>query len=130
MSNYCENCNQPPDDDNEVHPVLCGHDVCEECTRDGCPICLLAAAELATDPAQITRHVSPADLLTVMHKLYDSRINCGMYSYWNFGFCVFLGDEVNGIKIQRRFDRESLFEAAAWLDQKAREFLPDSDYAR
>lgn len=132
----CENCQQPPDDDYDVLPLTCGHDICEDCARYGCPLCLLADTMVASDPARpgtdqtIKQRLPPADLLTVMRALYASEINCGMYSFWDMGFCVFLGDETNGIKIQRWFDSGTLFSAAAWLDQKAREYFPDSDYAR
>ena len=75
----------------------------------------------------MSEEMSPTpDLLAVMRELYAREINCGMYSFWDMGFCVFLGDERNGIKIQRWFEISEFDQAAAWLEQKAREHFPEA----
>lgn len=70
------------------------------------------------------------NLVTVMQKLYDSEINCGIKSFWDNGFDVFLGDEMNGIHEEINFDSDKLNEAGIWLHNKACEFYPDSEYAK
>ena len=75
--------------------------------------------------------ISPMKLITVMQHLYRSGINCGMKSFYDAGFKVWLGDEANGIKAEQEFSVDELDRAAgAWLDEAARKHYPDSLYAR
>lgn len=40
------------------------------------------------------------DLEETMQKLYDSEINCTISTFWDVGFTVKLGDEMNGYKAE------------------------------
>ena len=62
-----------------------------------------------------------------MARLYDSVINRGLESFWDNGFAVWLGRSDEPVA---EINTRSLDEAAAWLDQVAREHFPDSDYAK
>lgn len=70
------------------------------------------------------------DLLQVMTGLYSSEINFGMQSLWDTGFEVWLGDSLNGCRSVQSFGIGEMETAARWLDGKAREIYPNSDYAR
>lgn len=61
--------------------------------------------------------------------LYESEINCGLQSFWDGGFEVWLGDEHNGIMACQNFAASELDRAGDWLGDKAREIYPDSLYA-
>ena len=69
-------------------------------------------------------------LLDVMRRLYSSEINCGFQTEWDGGLRVWLGDDYNGRKAEQWFGIKELDEAATWLDQEARLYYPDSDYAK
>lgn len=81
--------------------------------------------------------MEPKNLLGVMCALYNSEINCGMKSFWDEGFWVFIGDESNGIKGYTTFYPPGPFqdgkwteeEAAEWLHEAALEHFPESEYA-
>lgn len=70
------------------------------------------------------------NLLEVMAALYDSEINCGMASFWDAGFEVWLGDDVNGKKATQGFYPREFAEAGKWLHEAALEHYPDSEYAK
>lgn len=70
------------------------------------------------------------NLLEVIAALYDSEINCGMASFWDAGFEVWLGDEVNGKRAIRSFYPDKFDEAGKWLHEAALEYHPESEYAR
>jgi len=82
------------------------------------------------------------DLLKVMAALYDSEINCAIWSFWDGGFTAGLGDEVNGWKGKASFwapslekdsdwlAREGWREMGQWLQAAAIEHYPDSDCAK
>jgi hypothetical protein len=70
------------------------------------------------------------DLIDVMRKLYDSKINCGLQTFYDGETEVWLGDDRNGIHAMEWFDIEDLEQAAQWLDKAAREHYPDSTYAK
>jgi hypothetical protein len=46
------------------------------------------------------------------------------------GLEVWLGDETNGIKAQKKFTAQTMWAAAEWLDAAARKHYPDSRYAK
>jgi hypothetical protein len=65
---------------------------------------------------------------TILQDLYDSEINFSISSFWDAGFEVKLGDDLNGFVasgIAKIFD-----EAAEWLRVQAIEHFPDSALAR
>ncbi len=71
------------------------------------------------------------DLTGVMQQLYASEINCAVQSQWDAGFGVSIGgDTLYGRpEASETFAADELADAAAWLDEKARELYPKSDYA-
>ena len=58
--------------------------------------------------------------------LYDKEINCGMQSFWDNGFDVWLGDDMNGIHITENFRGDQMDKAAKWLYAQAHKFYPDA----
>jgi hypothetical protein len=67
------------------------------------------------------------DIEIVMKRLYESEINCSISSFWDNGWDVKLGDEMNGFKAEGNF--HTLDEAAAFLDREARKHCEESLYA-
>lgn len=65
----------------------------------------------------------------VMQCLYRSEINCGMASFWDGGFCVWLGDDINGKVSESQFLDEEFHLIASWLHQEAVMFFPNSTFA-
>lgn len=74
----------------------------------------------------------PADmsLSAVLRRLYDSEINCGLSSFWDGGWSVWIGDDMNGRRADDNFDNGQLAEAAYWLHNTALRVYPKSEYAR
>ena len=66
--------------------------------------------------------------LSILQRLHDSEINGSVRWFFGGDWAVRLGDELNGWKAEGLVS--SLDEALDWLDQKARELYPDSDYAK
>jgi hypothetical protein len=66
-----------------------------------------------------------SNLLTVFRELYASEINCGIESFWDGGFTVFLGDHMNGCKAESVFYPEELDGAAEWLMGQACRVYPE-----
>ena len=91
--------------------------------------------------------ILPADgpsLETVLARLYRSEINVSISTFWDGGWDVKLGDDMNGfeaettifcpsgdISHQRTLEdvRAGLAQVACWLDGVARERYPESQYA-
>lgn len=69
------------------------------------------------------------NLHDVMRNLYASEINCGVSSFWDGGWRVWLGDELNGV-VAHIEGCDTPQEAAQWLDSEARRQYPQSDYAK
>lgn len=88
------------------------------------------------------------EFLKVMAALYDSEINCSLSSFWDGGFTVKLGDDINGVKATSDWfssfsahwspdelkesewlERTGWQEMAKWLHEAVLEYYPDSDYA-
>lgn len=84
-------------------------------------------------------------LETVLAGLYRSEINCSISTFWDMGWDVRLGDEMNGWKAETTIlcpphedlsqhrtlahVARGLEEVAVWLDVQARAHFPDSEYA-
>lgn len=66
------------------------------------------------------------DIELVMNRLYQSEINCAISSFWDNGWDVRLGDEMNGFRAEGNF--RTLDEAADFLDLEARKHFPESVY--
>jgi len=68
------------------------------------------------------------NLSDVLSRLYASEINCGMQSFWDAGWDVWIGDEANGKRaIARSLNVDEIPE---WLHSAALEHFPQSAYAR
>jgi len=65
--------------------------------------------------------------MSIMQKLYDSEINVFVSSFWDGGFEVKLGDEMNGFVAEAQVETWDAVEE--WLDQAARQHYPKSVYA-
>jgi hypothetical protein len=66
--------------------------------------------------------------MSILQRLYDSKINVWVTSFSDDGFYVRLGDEMNGYRAERRC--ATWAEAEGWLDEEARGLYPDSAFAR
>lgn len=62
----------------------------------------------------------------IPQRLYDSEINFHISCFWDGGFHVSLGDDMNGFDAETQV--HTFAEALVWLDQEARKQYPDSLY--
>ena len=62
-----------------------------------------------------------------MKRLYESEINCSISRFWDNGWDVKLGDEMNGFVAEGNF--RTLDEAADFLDREARRHFSESVYS-
>lgn len=60
--------------------------------------------------------------------LYKSEINLHISWFWDAGFDVKIGDEMNGYLAS--FSSYDLFEIEKWIEQKAKELFPDSKFSK
>lgn len=67
-------------------------------------------------------------LAAVMQSLYNSEINCAVSCFWDGGWDVKLGDDMNGYQAEDNFD--DLAEAAKWLTAEAKRHYPESQFAK
>lgn len=65
-----------------------------------------------------------------MQALYASEINVSISCFWDGGWDVKLGDEMNGFKAERTFENSELDSAGAWLVREAKRAFPDSVFAK
>ncbi len=70
------------------------------------------------------------NLLDVIAALYASEINCSVASFWDAGWTVRLGDEMNGFAAQATFGPEELDRVASWLTAEACRHYPQSQFAQ
>lgn len=70
------------------------------------------------------------DTLEVLQELYSSEINASISSFWDSGWLVQLGDEMNGFKESITLDSHLLHLAGTWLRMVAMKHYPESDYAK
>jgi hypothetical protein len=66
--------------------------------------------------------------MSIMQRLYDSEINATVSSFYDDGFYVRLGDEMNGVRAEGRC--ETWEDVEEWLGAMARIHYPTSDFAR
>lgn len=62
-----------------------------------------------------------------MQQLYESEINVWITSFWDDGFYVRLGDEMNGFRTEGHCMTWEAVER--WLDEQARIHYPNSVFA-
>lgn len=69
------------------------------------------------------------DLMVVVQELYDSEINSRVSCFWDAGWTVALGDEMNGFVSEENFENWQLHNAGRWLAEQAIHHYPDSRFA-
>lgn len=72
-------------------------------------------------PEEACRHA------VILTDLYNSEINCCITSFWDGGFDVSLGDEMNGWRAHKNVRKWT--EVAPWLREAAIEHYPTSVFA-
>ena len=65
--------------------------------------------------------------MSIMQDLYDSEINVYISTFWDGGYDVRLGDEMNGFIADTTVNRWG--EVELWLKEKAIEHYPTSQFA-
>ncbi len=65
--------------------------------------------------------------MSIMQELYDSEINVSISTFWDGGYDLKLGDDMNGFRAEGNVDFWEQIEP--WFTQKALEHWPDSDFA-
>lgn len=68
------------------------------------------------------------DAAIILQDLYDSEINFSIAVFWDNGFEIKLGDEMNGYVAQG--NAESFDRAIEWLRVRACEKFPNSIFAK
>jgi len=66
--------------------------------------------------------------MEILQKLYDSEINFSVSCFWDGGIDVKIGDPLNGVKATACF--RTISEAIEWLNYKAVELYPQSEFAK
>ena len=64
------------------------------------------------------------DLGQILRALYAHEINVGLQSFWDGGWNVWFGDELNGPRVKEHFDPDSFDEIADWLKRTAEDYYP------
>ncbi|AWM02580.1 hypothetical protein [Bradyrhizobium amphicarpaeae] len=64
----------------------------------------------------------------ILQDLYDSEINFTIITFWDAGFEIKLGDELNGFAATGRVNNFS--EAVEWLRIRTLEQYPESGFAK
>lgn len=64
-----------------------------------------------------------------LKKIYDSEINVRVQSFWDGGWCVAVGDELNGLHWPK-WDSCELKEVIPALQELIKEHYPNSTYAK
>lgn len=62
--------------------------------------------------------------MSIFQKLYDLEINFSISCFWDNGFDVFIGDDMNGHQAEGRV--YTWAEVEAWLEENARIQFPDA----
>lgn len=68
------------------------------------------------------------DKITILQAIQDSEINFQILTFWDMGFIMQLGDETNGIKIERDF--ENLADGVDWLVEQVKKHYPKSTFVK
>lgn len=68
------------------------------------------------------------NLINELQKIYNSEINFSISTFWDGGFDVSLGDEINGFEESYNFDR--IEDAIKWLIHKVFQYYPNSEYCK
>lgn len=70
--------------------------------------------------------------IETLQAIQDSEINFQIETFWDMGFVVKLGDDLNGLKAENCFrDKDGGLQAAVnWLVEQTVKCYPDSDFAK
>lgn len=68
--------------------------------------------------------IRDCQLDTVLSALYRHEINCGLSSFWDGGWTVWIGDEMNGFRSEASFSPEHFDRIPAWLADEAERLYP------
>ncbi len=63
-----------------------------------------------------------------LQKIYDSEINIMIYTFWDGGFDLKLGDKMNGFVAESAVDKAS--EIIPWFQEQIKIHYPESTYAK
>lgn len=74
-----------------------------------------SSRDLRPGAAAATPKSAAPDLATVMRAIYDSEIGCGLESFWDEGWTVWIGDRMNGRYREAMFDKADFDAIPAWL---------------
>ena len=67
-------------------------------------------------------------LAETMCLLYRNEINCGMSSFWDAGWHVWIGDHMNGHDATEDFLDEHCDQIAPWLLSEAKRLYPEGKW--
>jgi hypothetical protein len=76
--------------------------------------------------SRLREHLDSPASKPVAQRLYDSEINCEISSFWDGGFTVKIGDEMNGFRAEVCVDTFS--EAEDWLAREAARLYHNSRF--
>lgn len=65
--------------------------------------------------------------MSVLQRLYDSEINASISTFWDGGFEVKIGDDMNGFMAEANV--RDYAEAEVWLEAEAKRLFPTSVFA-
>lgn len=68
--------------------------------------------------------------IETLQKIQDSEINFQIKTFWDNGFMIQLGDNVNGIVVDEEIYSDSLQECVDQLVEKVLEHYPESRFAK
>jgi hypothetical protein len=68
------------------------------------------------------------NLIEQLQNVYNSEINFTIASFWDGGFDIKIGDDLNGVKASGNCD--SFEDTAKWIIENALRCYPDSDFAK
>lgn len=68
--------------------------------------------------------------MSIIDKIYDSEINAKIQWFWDGGFDVCLGDDMNGWKATNTIILNTWKDVEVWLEEKAIEHYPESDFTK
>lgn len=74
--------------------------------------------------AKWDRTIRDCTLDTVLALLYAHEINCGLSSFWDGGWSVWIGDEMNGYRAEADFGPGQYGDIPTWLADNAERLYP------
>ena len=68
--------------------------------------------------------IFPTPFAPILQTLYANEINVGMQSFYDGGWTVWIGDEMNGRRVEQTFDNDEINDILAWLLKHASALYP------